>query len=118
MIWVQDLAVNCRISSTYFVYILRTRITISILFYSMLNINQKLTENVHPVLYNTIYFSLFQNSSGDPVYRKVAVVENFFDIIYNVHVDLEGRPGKHAGQKRTYRTVCRKTLKQFFYQIL
>jgi hypothetical protein len=46
-----------------------------------------------------------QNSTGEPVYRKVAVVENFFDIIYNVHVELEGRPGKHAGQKRTYRTV-------------
>ncbi|CAG9834275.1 unnamed protein product [Diabrotica balteata] len=45
------------------------------------------------------------NSTGEPVYRKVAVVENFFDIIYNVHVDLEGRPGKHAGQKRTYRTI-------------
>lgn len=48
-----------------------------------------------------------QNSNGEPVYRKVAVVENFFDIIYNVHVELEGRPGKHAGQKRTYRTVSR-----------
>ncbi|XP_074036788.1 nucleolar protein 4 isoform X2 [Leptinotarsa decemlineata] len=47
----------------------------------------------------------FKNSTGEPVYRKVAVVENFFDIIYNVHVDLEGRPGKHAGQKRTYRTI-------------
>ncbi|KAJ3648083.1 hypothetical protein Zmor_019919 [Zophobas morio] len=45
------------------------------------------------------------NSTGEPVYRKVAVVENFFDIIYNVHVELEGRPGKHAGQKRTYRTI-------------
>ncbi|KAF5304732.1 hypothetical protein FQA39_LY09509 [Lamprigera yunnana] len=45
------------------------------------------------------------NSNGEPIYRKVAVVENFFDIIYNVHVELEGRPGKHAGQKRTYRTI-------------
>ncbi|XP_060807146.1 nucleolar protein 4 [Amyelois transitella] len=43
--------------------------------------------------------------SQDPVYRKVAIVENFFDIIYTVHVELEGRPGKHAGQKRTYRTI-------------
>ncbi|KAL4716486.1 hypothetical protein ACJJTC_015914 [Scirpophaga incertulas] len=40
-----------------------------------------------------------------PVYRKVAIVENFFDIIYTVHVELEGRAGKHAGQKRTYRTI-------------
>jgi hypothetical protein len=38
-------------------------------------------------------------------YKKVAVVENFFDIIYSVHVDMEGRAGKHAGQKRTYRAV-------------
>ncbi|GBP78495.1 hypothetical protein EVAR_67249_1 [Eumeta japonica] len=44
------------------------------------------------------------SSNQDPVYRKVAIVENFFDIIYTVHVELEGRPGKHAGQKRTYRT--------------
>ncbi|XP_013182426.1 PREDICTED: nucleolar protein 4-like isoform X3 [Papilio xuthus] len=43
--------------------------------------------------------------SQEPVYRKVAIVENFFDIIYTVHVELEGRPGKHAGQKRTYRTI-------------
>lgn len=50
--------------------------------------------------------SLLQNAANqEPVYRKVAIVENFFDIIYTVHVELEGRPGKHAGQKRTYRTV-------------
>ncbi|XP_065171559.1 nucleolar protein 4-like [Atheta coriaria] len=47
----------------------------------------------------------FKNSNGEAVHRKVAMVENFFDIIYNVHVELEGRPGKHAGQKRTYRTI-------------
>lgn len=53
-----------------------------------------------------MYIFLFQNAPNqEPVYRKVAVVENFFDIIYTVHVELEGRPGKHAGQKRTYRTV-------------
>lgn len=49
---------------------------------------------------------MLQNAPNqEPVYRKVAIVENFFDIIYTVHVELEGRPGKHAGQKRTYRTV-------------
>ncbi|XP_018321924.1 nucleolar protein 4 [Agrilus planipennis] len=52
-----------------------------------------------------------KNSTAEPTYRKVAIVENFFDIIYNVHVELEGRPGKHAGQKRTYRT-------DFFLRIL
>lgn len=53
-----------------------------------------------------LYTYLFQNAPNqEPVYRKVAIVENFFDIIYTVHVELEGRPGKHAGQKRTYRTV-------------
>ncbi|XP_069676106.1 nucleolar protein 4-like isoform X2 [Periplaneta americana] len=39
------------------------------------------------------------------LFKKVAVVENFFDIIYSVHVEMEGRAGKHAGQKRTYRTI-------------
>ncbi|CAH2057339.1 unnamed protein product, partial [Iphiclides podalirius] len=48
---------------------------------------------------------LWNAPSQEPVYRKVAIVENFFDIIYTVHVELEGRPGKHAGQKRTYRTI-------------
>ena len=38
-------------------------------------------------------------------FKKVAVVEDFFDIIYNVHVEMDGRGGKHAGQKRTYRAV-------------
>ena len=35
----------------------------------------------------------------------MAVVEDFFKIIYGVHVEMEGRGGKHAGQKRTYRAV-------------
>lgn len=38
-------------------------------------------------------------------FRRVAIVEEFFDIIYNVHVGLGGRSGRHAGQKRTYRTI-------------
>ncbi|XP_057654788.1 uncharacterized protein LOC130893039 [Diorhabda carinulata] len=67
-------------------------------------VNEKLSGSAKdPPLY--VPNAPFKNSTGDPVYRKVAVVENFFDIIYNVHVDLEGRPGKHAGQKRTYRTI-------------
>lgn len=43
--------------------------------------------------------------SDETVYKKVAVVENFYNIIYNVHVEMDGRSGKHAGQKRTYRAV-------------
>ncbi len=48
------------------------------------------------------------------VYKKVAMVEQFFDIIYSVHVEaagetqLRGRAGKHCGQKRTYRAVSAK----------
>jgi len=38
-------------------------------------------------------------------FKRVAVVEDFFEIIYNVHVEMDGRGGKHAGQKRTYRAV-------------
>jgi len=46
------------------------------------------------------------------VFKKVAVVEKFFDIIYSVHVEssgetqLRGRAGKHCGQKRTYRAIA------------
>lgn len=46
-------------------------------------------------------------------YRKVAVIEEFFDIIYNVHMELGGRSGSHAGQKRTYRIVSLQRLLQF-----
>ena len=37
--------------------------------------------------------------------RRVAVVEDFFKIIYKVHVEMGGKRDKHAGQKRTYRAV-------------
>ncbi|XP_059974799.1 nucleolar protein 4 isoform X4 [Mesoplodon densirostris] len=41
--------------------------------------------------------------------RRVAVVEDFFDIIYSMHVET-GPNGeqirKHAGQKRTYKAPC------------
>ncbi|XP_077991361.1 nucleolar protein 4-like [Glandiceps talaboti] len=39
-------------------------------------------------------------------YKRVAVVEDFFDIIYNVHVEMDARGGKHAGQKRTYKAIA------------
>lgn len=51
-----------------------------------------------------VYF-LMQKTSVERVYKRVAVVEEFFDIIYDIHVNMEGKNGKHAGQKRTYRTV-------------
>jgi len=41
----------------------------------------------------------------DRSYKRVAIVEEFFQIIHSVHVDMDGRGGKHAGQKRTYRAV-------------
>ena len=46
------------------------------------------------------------NEFEEKTYKRVAMVEDFFDIIYNVHVEMDGRGGKHAGQKRTYRAVC------------
>lgn len=44
-------------------------------------------------------------TGGRSSYKRVAIVEDFFDIIYGVHVDMNGRAGRHAGQKRTYRAV-------------
>lgn len=47
--------------------------------------------------------------------RRVAVVEDFFDIIYSMHVET-GPNGeqirKHAGQKRTYKAVSKTNLTQ------
>ncbi|XP_034242981.1 uncharacterized protein LOC117646254 [Thrips palmi] len=64
---------------------------------------------VLPVDAPPLYVPTGTNKEDDgrsvPVYKRVAVVENFFDIIYSVHVDIEGRGVKHAGQKRTYRTI-------------
>ncbi|KAJ8412271.1 hypothetical protein AAFF_G00145380 [Aldrovandia affinis] len=50
--------------------------------------------------------SMAQDSSS---LKRVAVVEDFFDIIYAMHVEMGGDPGrapKHAGQKKTYRAIA------------
>ncbi|KAA0714079.1 Nucleolar protein 4 [Triplophysa tibetana] len=42
----------------------------------------------------------------DSSLKRVAVVEDFFDIIYAMHVEMGADPGrapKHAGQKKTYK---------------
>ena len=52
--------------------------------------------------------SFLQDTDGtivDRGYKRVAIVQDFFDIIYDVHVETDGRGGKHAGQKRTYKAV-------------
>ena len=62
---------------------------------------------------NKVFYFYFQAMDGKVhfVYKKVAMVEQFFDIIYSVHVEaagdtqIRGRAGKHCGQKRTYRAV-------------
>lgn len=38
-------------------------------------------------------------------YKKVAVVDEFFDIIYRVHCSGGGFSARHSGQKRTHRMV-------------
>uniref|UniRef100_T1J728 Nucleolar protein 4 helical domain-containing protein n=1 Tax=Strigamia maritima TaxID=126957 RepID=T1J728_STRMM len=61
--------------------------------------------------YSLFKYPIFGPGSPDgneeaTIYKKVAMVENFFDIIYNVHVEMDGRGGKHAGQKRTYKAIA------------
>ncbi|CAL9703463.1 unnamed protein product [Knipowitschia caucasica] len=49
--------------------------------------------------------SMQENSS----LKRVAVVEDFFDIIYAMHVEIGTDPGrapKHAGQKKTYKAIA------------
>ena len=58
------------------------------------------------MLCSNVFHCIPQGSDRDEtIYKRVAVVENFYDIIYNVHVEMDGRSGKHAGQKRTYKAV-------------
>lgn len=42
---------------------------------------------------------------GTEKFKKVAVVELFFDIIYGVHIGNGEKNRRHSGQKRTYRMV-------------
>nr|XP_018907466.1 PREDICTED: uncharacterized protein LOC109037322 [Bemisia tabaci] len=51
---------------------------------------------------NQLYVLGRKSGTEGRSYRKVAVVEQFFEIIYQVHVESGG---KHAGQKKTYRTI-------------
>ncbi|KAF3697377.1 Nucleolar protein 4 Nucleolar-localized protein [Channa argus] len=48
-------------------------------------------------------------SGVDSSLKRVAVVEDFFDIIYAMHVEVGADPGKapkHAGQKKTYKAIA------------
>uniref|UniRef100_A0A3B3Y9J0 Nucleolar protein 4 helical domain-containing protein n=1 Tax=Poecilia mexicana TaxID=48701 RepID=A0A3B3Y9J0_9TELE len=63
-----------------------------------------------PVLYVPIKATCADGvSGGDPSLKRVAVVEDFFDIIYAMHVEIGTDPGKtpkHAGQKKTYKAIA------------
>ncbi|XP_075331960.1 nucleolar protein 4-like [Odontesthes bonariensis] len=48
-------------------------------------------------------------SGGDLSLKRVAIVEDFFDIIYAMHIEIGTDPGKtpkHAGQKKTYKAIA------------
>ncbi|XP_040008160.1 nucleolar protein 4-like [Xiphias gladius] len=63
-----------------------------------------------PVLYVPIKATCVDSvSGGDSSLKRVAVVEDFFDIIYAMHVEISADPGKapkHAGQKKTYKAIA------------
>ncbi|XP_041655756.1 nucleolar protein 4-like [Cheilinus undulatus] len=63
-----------------------------------------------PVLYVPIKATCVDSVSGvDSSLKRVAVVEDFFDIIYAMHVEISSDPGKapkHAGQKKTYKAIA------------
>uniref|UniRef100_A0A3B4HCQ1 Nucleolar protein 4 like n=1 Tax=Pundamilia nyererei TaxID=303518 RepID=A0A3B4HCQ1_9CICH len=62
-----------------------------------------------PVLYVPIKACADGVSAVDSFLKRVAVVEDFFDIIYAMHVEISGDPGKapkHAGQKKTYKAIA------------
>ncbi|XP_037629132.1 nucleolar protein 4-like [Sebastes umbrosus] len=63
-----------------------------------------------PVLYVPIKATCVDGVPGvDSSLKRVAVVEDFFDIIYAMHVEISVDPGKapkHAGQKKTYKAIA------------
>ncbi|KAB5567466.1 hypothetical protein PHYPO_G00233110 [Pangasianodon hypophthalmus] len=71
--------------------------------------NQKGTPG-KPVLYVPVKSTCSDGGqSQDSSLKRVAVVEDFFDIIYAMHVEMGADPGrapKHAGQKKTYKAIA------------
>uniref|UniRef100_A0A672ZFQ7 Nucleolar protein 4-like a n=1 Tax=Sphaeramia orbicularis TaxID=375764 RepID=A0A672ZFQ7_9TELE len=64
-----------------------------------------------PVLYVPVKSTCSDGSSAqdNSSLKRVAVVEDFFDIIYAMHVEMGADPGrapKHAGQKKTYKAIA------------
>ncbi|XP_042568855.1 nucleolar protein 4-like isoform X1 [Cyprinus carpio] len=64
-----------------------------------------------PVLYVPIKATCVDGSSGpeSSTLKRVAVVEDFYDIIYAMHVEFSSDPAKapkHAGQKKTYKAIA------------
>ncbi|XP_063064324.1 nucleolar protein 4-like b isoform X2 [Engraulis encrasicolus] len=65
-----------------------------------------------PVLYVPIKATCVDGSGlegGASSLKRVAVVEDFYDIIYSMHVEISSDPGrmaKHAGQKKTYKAIA------------
>lgn len=51
------------------------------------------------------FFLSFQDSTNAVVFKKVAVVEYFFNIIFKNHCIIGSDDKRHIGQKRTYRKV-------------
>ncbi|XP_051963959.1 nucleolar protein 4-like [Xyrauchen texanus] len=63
-----------------------------------------------PVLYVPVKSTCSDGgATQDSSLKRVAVVEDFFDIIYAMHVEMGADPGrapKHAGQKKTYKAIA------------
>ncbi|XP_073679458.1 nucleolar protein 4-like b [Garra rufa] len=64
-----------------------------------------------PVLYVPIKATCVDGGSGleSSSLKRVAVVEDFYDIIYAMHVEISSDPAKapkHAGQKKTYKAIA------------
>ncbi|XP_017566396.1 nucleolar protein 4-like b isoform X1 [Pygocentrus nattereri] len=64
-----------------------------------------------PVLYVPIKAACVDGAAGQEgsSLKRVAVVEDFYDIIYAMHVEISSDPAKapkHAGQKKTYKAIA------------
>ena len=65
-----------------------------------------------------LLLSFSRQDTSNNSFKRVAVVEYFFNIIYKVHCSVGEGEGRHVGQKRTYRKVSEKQFEINFYYFL
>jgi hypothetical protein len=69
--------------------------------------SKTVSQQVYLPSFKCFFTSFSRQDVSNSSFKRVAVVEYFFNIIYKVHCSVGEGEGRHVGQKRTYRKVSR-----------